>query len=208
MAQNTKTPPKPANKPAAKAKPPATVEDLDNEDDLDGDEAASAEASGDEAAATNGASSWKATMRLPPAKRVAVRLGNLVDRVQHQIDAMKNWAGEEQEAVKAAVQQVQDGLKAAAERLTQIPDDWRPARSGGGGGGGGPKVEIVVGTLVRITDKRLPEYQDIVSPECARGIKVTEVRGNKVVGLMSDGVKAMIPRGHVTVDTEAMAAAS
>lgn len=208
MAQNTKKnpPAKPATKlpPTTHAKPasaPVTkVEDLDDED-LDLDDGADEGSNG----ANGKGANWKDTMKLPPAKRMAVRLGNLVDRVQHQLDAMKSWAGEDQEAARAIVQQAQDGLKGAAERLAQVPDDWRPRRAAGGGGGS--KVELQPDDLVRITDKRMAEYTDIVSAECARGIKVVEVRGNKVVGLMSDGVRAMLPRGHVTLDTEATEAA-
>lgn len=203
MAQNTKKPNtnKPANKPNGNGKP-TTVEDLDDED-LDAEEAEEAEEDDLDAtpAADGGgekSGSWKETMKLPPAKRVAVRLGNLVDRVQHQLDAMKSWKGDEQERIKGIVVQAQDGLKAAAEALAAIPDDWRPSRSAGGAGGS--KADIKADDYVRITDKRLPEYQDIITPECARGIRVKEIRGNKVVGVMADGVVAMLPRGHVTLD--------
>lgn len=204
MAQPTNKKPSPAKPPAAKpaqAKP-TTVEDLDDED-LDGD----TDDGDDGASASNGSNgkgaSWKETMKLPPAKRVAVRIGNLVDRTQHQLDAMKNWKGEEQEAVRAIVVQAQDALKAAAERLAQIPDDWRPTRAAGGGGGS--KAEIEPGTVVRLTEKRAPEYADVIPEEHQRGIKVKEVRGNKVVCILADGMVAMIPRGHVTVDDAAAA---
>lgn len=211
-ANKNPTPAKPAAAKPSPAKPasapPVTkVEDLDDEDedldgDLDADDAPKSDGNG-----AGKPASWKDTMKLPPAKRVAVRLGNLVDRVQHQLDATKSWTGDVQDQVRAIILQAQDGLKAAAEQLAKVPDDWRPRRTAGGGGGS--KVELEAGTLVRITEKRLPEYQDIISGEAARGIKVLEIRGNKVVCAVNDNgntIKAMLPRGHVTVDVEAMEA--
>lgn len=197
MAQNTKkqpTPAKPAGKPATTPTTNASADDddLDDGDDLDA------------GAATNGsAGSWKDTMKLPPAKRVAVRLGNLVDRLQHQLDAIKSWSGGTQDEVRAIVLQAQDGLKAAAEKLALIPDEWRPSRAAGGGGGS--KVELEPGVLVMITEKRRPEYADVIEDANMRGIKVKEIRGNKVVCTLADGMIAMLPRGHVTVDVGATA---
>lgn len=203
MAQNTKkAPPKLVHSNKSANKPVSSVEDLDDEDleEEDLEAAANGEANG----ANGHGPGWKDTMKLPPAKRVAVRLGNLVDRIQHQLDAMKSWTGEEQDRARAIVVQAQDGLKAAAEVLVGVPDEWRPTRSSKGGGGA--KAEVTAGSIVRITEKRLPEYADVISNECARGIRVKEIRGNKVVGVMSDGMVAMLPRGHVTIDTEAPAA--
>lgn len=207
MAQNTKkqgTPAKPANK-AANTKP--STDDLDDLDvDVDEDEEDNeVETADDGDGESNGKSaSWKETMKLPPAKRVAVRLGNLVDRVQHQLDAMKSWTGEQQEAARAIVEQVQQGLKDGAEALAKIPDDWRPARAKGAGGGSSSKnVELKEGTLIRITDKRVPEYDGVLESDQMKGIKVVEVRGNKVVAITPDGTKAMFARGHVCLDTTA-----
>lgn len=198
MAQNTKKNPTPATRPAPaqKPKPPTTVEDLDDEDDLDDGEAPT-KADGDEKE-----QSWKETMKLPPAKRVAVRCGNLVDRVQHQLDAMKSWTGDVQEAARAKVLAAQDLLKEAAESLASVPDDWKPARSAKGGGGSAAK-ELVAGDVVKLTDKRRPEYTDIISDENAVGMTVKDIRGNKVVCVMKDGLVAMLPRGHVTIDAAA-----
>lgn len=207
MAQNTKkSPPKLVHsKPSTK--PVSTVEDLDDEDleneDLEDDDDSDAPTNG--ANGTAHTSKWKETQKLPPAKRVAVRLGNLVDSLQKQLDSMKNWDGDVQTQARANVAAAQDALKSAAEALVTVSDDWRPARAARGTGGAA-KAEVTAGSIVRITAKRLPEYADVISDECSRGIKVKEIRGNKVVGVMSDGMIAMLPRGHVTIDSEAPAA--
>lgn len=209
MAQNTKkqgTPAKPANKPANN-KTAAPADDLDDLDvDVDEDEEGDGDDASESSEANGKGASWKETMKLPPAKRVAVRLSNLVDRTQHQLDAMKSWTGEEQERARGIVEQVQQGLKDAAEVLAKIPDDWRPVRRAGGGGGTSTKnVELAPGTVIRITDKRVPEYDGVLEADQMKGIKVVEVRGNKVVAITPDGTRAMFARGHVCLDTTAAA---
>jgi len=139
--------------------------------------------------------------KLPPAKRVAVRLGNEVNRLTKQADAIANWPTEATGAVQRAKERVTealDALKSAASALVTLPDDYRPRVASAGKNN--TKIELLPGSLVRITDKRVGEYEGILEPDQMRGIKVIEIRGNKVVATTKDGVKAMFARGHVCPD--------
>jgi hypothetical protein len=139
--------------------------------------------------------------KLPVAKRVAVRLGNEVNRLTKQFDLVSKWPDNGSGAVtrtKERLGEVLDGLKSACEALASLPDDYKPRVAKGKGGGG--KVDLLPGSMIRITDKRIGEYDGVLEPEQMRGIKVVEVRGNKVVALTNDGVKCMLARGHVCPD--------
>jgi len=133
--------------------------------------------------------------RLPPAKRVMVRVRNTVERFEKRLGQIKNWPGAEAAAARDNLAAGLAAFKTAMDALASLPDDYRPSLRGSA------KVEIEAGTLVRLTDARKAEYDGVVEPDCMSGIKVLEVRGNKVVTIMRDGTKAMFPRGHVTVDT-------
>lgn len=218
MATNNSKKPQPAQRPntnaakpgqkpapqqhAAPAKP-APARDVD--DDLDVDLAETSEES------TSGDVADKVDFnKLPPAKRIAVRLGNEVQRLQKQFDAIKNWpdvAGSD--SVTKSRDNVAAGLaclKSAAEGLAGLPDDYRPrvAKSSTSAKG----RDIAPNDLVMITDKRREEYAGVLEPDQMTGIKVVELRGNKVVATTKDGMRAMFARGHVCLDEASMAARS
>lgn len=188
MATNANKKPGPAQPPAAaKAKPqdhpkPAPAAEADN--DLD-DETAG----GDETP----------VHKLPPAKKMAARIGNVVNRMEVYAGNVKNWPGDDLVNVRGSLDAAISGLKSAAEILAKLPDDYKPRVAKAGKQTGG-KLELLPGSMIRITDKRMPEYEGVLEAEQMRGIKVVEVRGNKVIALTKDGVKAMLARGHVCPD--------
>lgn len=146
--------------------------------------------------------------KLPPAKRVAVRLGNEVNRLTKQFDTISKWpAHEGTDAVamaSTAVGTALENLKKACEALTSLPETYRPRVAKAGKAGGASK-DLKPGDFVRITDKRKEEYVGVLEDDHMTGIKVIEVRGNKVVAITKDGVKAMFARGHVCLDETAAA---
>lgn len=148
--------------------------------------------------------------KLPPAKRVAVRLGNEVNRLQKQFDTVTKWpdhAGTDAVSMaKESIGKALDGLKAACSALTSLPDEYRPRVAKAGKAGTG-KAELKAGDMIRITDKRQGEYEGVLEAAQMKGIKVVEVRGNKVIALTNDGVKAMFARGHVCLDDSVPASA-
>lgn len=148
--------------------------------------------------------------KLPPAKRVAVRLGNEVNRLQKQFDTVSKWPehGDSNtvNTVKLNVETALVALKKACEALTSLPDDYRPRVAKAGKAGGG-KAELKAGDIIRITDKRVSEYEGVLEPEQMKGIKVVEIRGNKVIATTNDGVRAMFARGHVCLDDSAQPSA-
>jgi hypothetical protein len=139
-----------------------------------------------------GAAFWK----LPAAKRLSVRLGNLATRIQNQaIDEIRNWPGVELVEVRSKLGLVLDELKSAAEDLAKLPDTYQPRAKGGGS-----KVELLPGSLIRITDKQMSFYEDILKPEEMRGLTYKETRGPKVVAVTNTGLLTLINRGHVCPD--------
>ncbi len=184
MATATNKRPTPAKSPAQiknapKAAPAPAEDDLDDDDLLAGEK----------------------KDRLGLAKRTAVRLGNSVNRIIKIADKVMNWTPDEaglvvkaQENLKTAL----EGLKVASESIATLPDDYKSRAAKSKGGKGGSKVELLPGSIVRITDKAKAEYEGLDFQ--LTGIEVIEVRGNKVVCKTSDGMKAMIARGHVCPD--------
>lgn len=191
----TKTPPAVAKKPTS-APTEAPDDDIDD-DDIDGDP---------EDGASSGPS-WKATMKLPHAQRVQVRLRNVLVRIEKQHTPMKKWPGEPPAAAVLALDTAVASINTAIKELAKLPADWRPAIARAAGSGGADKAELKTGDLVRITDKRKEEYEGVLEPEMMVGIKVLEVRGPKVIGeaTAKDGttLRCMLSRGHVCLDQQA-----
>jgi len=139
--------------------------------------------------------------RLSLAKRTAVRLGNSVNRIIKLAEKVGGWSADDAGHVvtaQGALTVAVEGLKAASEALVKLPDDYKSRVPKSKGGKGGSKVELLPGSIVRITDKAKAEYEGLDFQ--LTGIEVIEVRGNKVVCKTSDGMKAMIARGHVCPD--------
>jgi len=209
MANNNKKP-GPAPRPtAAKAAPAAAPQELD-EDDID-DEGDDDEGDDDEAEEgavaadgtgkkpiSNGRRKWMATQKLAPSKREAVLMGNLVNKLARREDIIKDWTVAGSEVARASVTEALELLKAAAQALAGIDSNWRPTTVRGSGSNATP---LEAGAIVKITDKRRGEYAGVIPDDAMRGIKVKELRGNRVVVIMNDGVQAMFPRGHVCLDT-------
>jgi len=188
------TPAKPANG-RATAAPPKPADDLDDDDDLDAD-----------TASTDGKRGGSDFSKLPPAKRVAVRIGNEVTRLSKQAESIANWPAESTEGTKVYdakgwVASALELLKRSAEALASLPDDYKPRVAKASSKGGGSR-ELKAGDRIRITDKRMPEYEGVLEPNMMRGIEVVEIRGNKVIARTPDGMKAMFARGHVCLDDQ------
>jgi hypothetical protein len=190
--QNKK--PAPAQPPTAKTNGKAQDADDDLDDDVEVDET---EASDDDDKETPG---WQKTQRLPPAKREAVLLANLVAKLARRQETIANWP-EESKPAKEALEQASACLKTAADALAKLPDSFKariPASKSS-------KAELEAGSIIRITDKQLPNYDGILDADQVTGIKVTEIRGNRVVATTPDGAKVIFARGHVCLDETASA---
>jgi len=98
--------------------------------------------------------------------------------------------------------QLVNGMADAATSALEIPADAKPTRTTGGGTNAKPGV--TVGALVTIRDKRKGEYDGLLTPEELAGLRVTAMRGKKLVCEVN-GTKLFIPRGHVVVATAAAA---
>lgn len=191
MATATNKRPTPAKSPAQlktapKAAPTATEDDL--EDDLDGDDGA-------------GNSDRNSFQRLPKHVQLVVRLNNGAQRLTKYVDKVMGWSADEaglvikaQDALRAAL----TSLKTASESIEALPDDYKSRAPKTRGRKVGSKVELLPGSIVRITDKAKAEYEGLDFE--LTGIEVIEVRGNKVICKTSDGMRAMIGRGHVCPD--------
>lgn len=139
--------------------------------------------------------SGSSARNLPPAQRVAVKISLLVDKLQEQLDIIKGWDGTDQETAYLKAVTGVDFLKDAAVVLTKIPHNWRPGKSA-------PR-EVGPGSIVKITGKRYPLYQDVISAELARGIRVDKLLGNsRLLCTLTSGLAIILPRGHVAADTE------
>lgn len=206
MANNSKKP-GPAPRPTpVKAAPAAQEADLD-EDDLDdeegGDDDGGEEDEGGPAVNGNGKPisagrrKWMATQKLAPSKREAVLMGNLVNKLLRREDIIKDWNVPGGVAAKAAMGEAVELLKSAAQALAGIDPAWRPTAARSSGSNSAP---LEAGAIVKITDKRRGEYAGVIPDDAMVGIKVKELRGNRVVVIMNDGVQAMFPRGHVCLD--------
>jgi hypothetical protein len=199
--KNPKPAQPPTTKPAAAkpaAPPPAAEpdEDLDTDvDDSDDDDGAPA---GDGETAAAKKRNWMATQRLPAPKREAVLVANLVNKLSRRLDTITNWPGPEMDEVRKSMQTAIDSMKDASQGMAKLPESYKakvPASSG-------PAKELKPGSIIRITEKKVSDYEGILEPEQMRGIKVIELRGNKVVAQAGD-LKVMLARGHVALDTEA-----
>ena len=189
-ANNNKRP-TPAKSPALKSvKARATSDDLDD-DDLD-----------DDAPKGKKENSDARLRKLPFAKRINVKLSNLTARLERLSDKVEGWQdgdGAPMEAMRRRMAQVLVDLEQLTNEFGAVPASYIP-RAPRVKGTSSVKADLVAGSLIRITDKRAPEYDGILEPAQLRGIKVIEVRGNKVIALTSDGIKAMFARGHVCLD--------
>lgn len=182
----------PTNGATAKLPTPVAVQPSDDlgDDDLD--------------TAPTGGKKDDSFSKLPPAKRVSVRLGNEVQRLTRQAESISNWPGDALLGIRSSLSDALTNLKLAAEGLASLPDDYKPRVAKASSKGWGSK-ELKAGDKVRITDKRVAEYEGVLEPELMRGIEVVELRGNKVIAKTSDGMRAMFARGHVCLDEEATA---
>jgi hypothetical protein len=192
-------PAQPPTKPAAKAAPaPDPVDDLEDEvDDAEGD------LEDEDDGEPNGAKSrnWLKTQRLPAPKREAVLIANIVNKTARRAGVIEDWPGDELVGIRKQLSAAIDSMKAAADALAKLPDSYKArvphARKSGG-------AELAPGSLLRITEKQLETYKGILEDDQLSGIKLLEVRGNKVVLMLpGDGGKIIIPRGHVTLDADA-----
>lgn len=203
MANNSKKP-GPAPRPTPAKASSAPQPELD-EDDLndEGDEADDDEEDGGPSVngngkpISNGRRKWMATQKLAPSKREAVLMGNLVNKLMRREDIIKDWSVPGGIAAKASISEALDHLKAAAQALAGIDPAWRPVTARTSSSNAAP---LEAGAVVKITDKRRNEYAGVIPDEAMVGIKVKELRGNRVVVVMNDGVQAMFPRGHVCLD--------
>ncbi len=147
--------------------------------------------------------------KLPPAKQIAVRLGNEVTRVESVMETISRWPdadGVNMADIRSDIGMALESLRTASTNIARVPDDYKPRVPKGATSRS--KGIIDVGTLVRITDKRKEEYAGVLEPAQMIGIKVLEIRGNRLVTITQDGVKALFARGHVCVDTTAATAAA
>jgi len=177
---------------------PKTAAKRDLDDELDG------------AAGTKGGGDvpyWKKMNALPAAKRIQIRVANVSDRLARLVDDTTGWQG--MDAFQPSLLTAE--LKDLATKVAQIglafggaPDGYKPTAARAGKA---PKGEIVVGSLIRLTDKQAPNYAGALEPAQMVGIKVLEVRDNKLVALTNDGVKMLISRGHVCLDAATAAPA-
>lgn len=227
-AKPTPAKPTPAAKPA-----PAPEPDLDDDDDIDGDgdddgggdidgddggdsddafdntdapglpTSAAAPANGDGARGESTNEKYKKLLRsLPQAKRRGVLIGNLYDRVGRQGIEIASWEGAELQDVRDKLASAQRLLGEARTVLDALPEGYRPHSTRVAGSGG---REVKDGDVVRITDKRRGEYEEILSADQMTGMQVKSIRGNRVVVMMKaedggDPIQAMFPRGHVCHD--------
>jgi hypothetical protein len=144
--------------------------------------------------------------KLPLVKRVALRVSRAAEMAQNQLDKIKSWPGDTLTGpghaindVRTALASAIDALKHESTALASLPDDFKPRTPKGQGS----KTELLPGSFVRITDKRVGEYEGVLEPAQMRGMRVTEVRGNKVFVMFKDGdkeVRGMFARGHVCPD--------
>ncbi len=189
-------PPKAAAKPAPTKAPEPEEDEIDVEEEPeegdDGDDDTEGEGDGEAKKGRN----WMKTQRLAPPKRESVLLLNLVGKVQRRADVVKNWPGEEAAKAKAALEATMTSLREASALFAGLPDSYK-ARTGTTTSKG---VELEAGSLVRITDKRTSDYEGTLEPEEMTGLKVKEVRGNKVVVTTRTGIVMIIARGHVCPD--------
>jgi hypothetical protein len=203
MANNSKKPgpaprPTPVKAAASAPQPELDEDDLgdEGEDEDEDDDEDSGGAAVNGKPISNGRRKWMATQKLAPSKREAVLMGNLVNKLLRREDIVKDWNVPGGQVAKAEIAEALDHLKAAAQALAGIDPAWRPvtARTSSS------TAPLEAGAIVKITDKRRNEYAGVIPDDAMVGIKVKELRGNRVVVIMNDGVQAMFPRGHVCID--------
>jgi hypothetical protein len=198
MATATNKRPAPAKSPAQlKAVPkPAKPDDLDN-DDLDDDD-------DDDDVDGNADAGEAPTLfrRLPKHIQISVRLNNGADRLIKYTSKIDNWLADEAGLVaetQSVLRTALASLKTAAELLVKLPDDYKSRARKAGKGKGVHKGEMAVGTVVRITDKALAEYEGMEDFD-PTGLVTMSPSAPRIWCKTKDGAKALIPRGHLTVD--------
>lgn len=146
----------------------------------------------------------KRLAKLPPHRRVAVKLANARARfAKIGIGRMAGWDKDPESPAakaKAAFASVVANIDEAIGAIEAIPDDWKPAGKPAGKGKSASKVEIVDGTPLAITDKQLANYKGMLDDDAyLQQLKAKEVRGTRVLCETPTGEKLLINRGHLRV---------
>lgn len=129
--------------------------------------------------------------RMPIHQRTRRQLVIAAKRWSTFLRITKGWSPE----VDVAIAEVSEGMLAAIEAVSKLPDGFVPSRRAGGGGA--PSAQLVPGALVNITDKAAAKYKDILDEADLKSLEVMKVVGKKIVFRTQGGDRVIIPRGHV-----------
>jgi hypothetical protein len=145
----------------------------------------------------NGSSTAKKT---PVTRKMEIRLNMNVKRLGAVSDKLSKWKadhgiGDAAKLVASAITQLEE----AAELLSEVPADFVPYSFAGT-----PKAQVAIGSMVRVTDKRIPEYEEVLKENEMRDLTVLEERGKRLlVFSKSSQTKFLINRAHLMVQETA-----
>ncbi len=117
-----------------------------------------------------------------------MRLMKGAARVQHSLG--KDTGEDELDALTAA-------LKALGEMASALPETWQRAKVAGGA----VTRTIEPGTMVRVREKRVAAYADLVDKKDLVDLKVVKQAGNKLAVKTSSGQTLFFPLAHITTET-------
>lgn len=141
---------------------------------------------------------------LPPAKREASKIDNVITRLGKFVDEFSSWRdlpAEIPDAIKEAV----EALKESRDSLNKLPEDYQPIEKRSRRSGGGGKSAFAVGCVCRVKPKLLGEgekYEDIADDaESTTNLKLVKITdGGKLIVKTRNGDGAKLRFGKTDLE--------
>jgi len=142
------------------------------------------------AAAATAAPSKPEAAKIPPAKKAAIKIANVIVRAV----GLEGRFGGYTEEMKTALQNARKWLETAKGLAEKLPADFRPAKRSGGGA-----VTLAVGSKVTLREKRRETYAGLLSAEEQKaGVEVVSLHG-PMVALKTEKGNVFIPKAHLKI---------
>lgn len=150
-------------------------------------------------AAPNTGAAYEGKLRkLPLHKQIAHRARNVKKRFARFAEAMAAWT--DAPAACAAVTATVASLDQLVKAIEALPATFVPPAAPDKPKTGGAKSGIAIGAKVKLSEKGIKSWGEVVDPEDRTGLTVVSAKAGKVVCKAASGGKIALPRNALELE--------